>query len=329
MIMSKTKLALGVAAMTGVLVVPQASAHSKAEKVAVATDKKVQALENQVNQMADMMRAMDAELRRVKTQTASMGNNSRVEELETWMASVKNAPVIPDTKDNMVFFRGGFARNDHTRTDLLTGGAASTAILGVGNLTNTGPTSNNGWYIGAGLDFSLDDNLWGLMDNTEVLAELGFEYKNFGTQVSSGRNKAGLAAQNPLCTTVNGAIGGAVSSNIAAGTGAGLAPNSGAHCSQVTVSQFTLSAAPKIKFMKGSKFRPWIIPAGLAIHVISPPSDGVTVFNTGVVFGGGADYKIWEDFYVGADVRYHLTGGDADGVDTDGFTAGGYLGIGF
>ena len=81
--------------------------------------------------------------------------------------------------------------------------------------------------------------------------------------------------------------------------------------------------------MKGSKFRPWIIPAGLAIHVISPPSDGVTVFNTGVMFAGGADYNIWEDIYIGADVRYHLTGDDADGVDTDGFTAGGYVGIGF
>jgi hypothetical protein len=43
----------------------------------------------------------------------------------------------------------------------------------------------------------------------------------------------------------------------------------------VKVSQFTLTASPKVKFMGGSKFRPWIIPVGLAIHVISPPSDGV------------------------------------------------------
>ena len=44
----------------------------------------------------------------------------------------------------------------------------------------------------------------------------------------------------------------------------------------VTVNQFTLTAAPKIKFLEGAKFRPWIIPAGLAIHVISPPSESIT-----------------------------------------------------
>jgi hypothetical protein len=32
---------------------------------------------------------------------------------------------------------------------------------------------------------------------------------------------------------------------------------------------------------------------------------------------------------VGADARYHLTLDDVDGVDTDGFSVGGYLGLGF
>jgi hypothetical protein len=333
MIFKKTKIALSVASaalvMAGALVAPQAVANSKAEKVAAAMDRKVEAMELQIQQMGNMMEAMQAEMTHVKTQSTNNNNDGRFMELENWMASVKNTPTEVRTKDHMVFFRGGYAKMDHSRTDLLTGGAvnADATVAGLGgntNLTNTGPTSDNGWYVGAGFDFSLSDNLWGFMDGTEVLAELQFEYKKFGTQVSTGQHKAGLTAQNPLCTTVNGAIGGAV------GTPAvSLADGSGAHCSQVTVSQFTLSAAPKIKFMKGSKFRPWIIPAGLAIHVISPPSDGVTVFNTGVMFAGGADYNIWEDFYIGADVRYHLTGDDADGVDTDGFTAGGYVGIGF
>jgi hypothetical protein len=97
----------------------------------------------------------------------------------------------------------------------------------------------------------------------------------------------------------------------------------------VTVNQFTLTAAPKIKFMQSSNFRPWIIPSGFGLHVISPPSQSVTVLNPGMMFGGGAEYRLWKDIFVGADARYHLTGSDADGVNTDGLTAGGYLGIGF
>ena len=339
----KTKLVVGIASaaitMAGALVAPQAVAHSKAEKVAVATDRKVEALESQVNQMADMMRAMSAELTRVKAQTVNMGDDTRVTELESWMASVKNAPVVERTQDHMIFFRGGYAHMNHARHDLLTGGAvnanaAAAGLTGNTNLTNVGNASNDGWYVGAGFDFSLNDNLFGLMDGTEVIAELQFEYKRFGKQGFSGRHKAAGftpntngAAQNPLCTTVNGAIGGATGAGGA--TGVGLNANSGAHCNSVTVTQFTLSAAPKIKFMKGSKFRPWIIPIGLAIHVISPPSDGVTYINTGMVFAAGADYNVWDNIYLGADVRYQLSGQDLDGTDIDGFTAGGYIGVGF
>lgn len=81
--------------------------------------------------------------------------------------------------------------------------------------------------------------------------------------------------------------------------------------------------------MEGSKLRPWIIPIGFGVHVISPPSESVTFFNPGIMFGAGVDYKIWKDFYVGVDARYHVTGGKKDGVNVDGLTAGGYVGIGF
>jgi hypothetical protein len=95
------------------------------------------------------------------------------------------------------------------------------------------------------------------------------------------------------------------------------------------VSALTLAASPKIKFMKGSNFRPWLIPAGMEITVISPPSDAITVLNPGMMFGAGADYKIWKDIYAGADVRYHHSFDNVDGVNPDGITAGGYLGLGF
>ena len=304
---NKTKLALGIAAtltIAGALVSPQAMAISKADRVAEAANNKVDALEAQ-------MQAMQAELSRLRAETSrprSSADAGKVQELDQWMNSVKSAPKeSKKSKDNMVFFRGGYAHMFKGRNDILTGG--QTALNGGKDDT----TDKSGYDLGAGFDFSLSDDLFGFMDSTEVLAELMFEYKKFGKQHSQN---AGLPNNNTLCVVGGGIVGADVTTNKSS-------------CSDVTVSQFTLSAAPKVKFMKGSALRPWIIPVGLAMHVISPPSNGVTVFNPGAMFALGADYKIWKDIYVGADARYHWTASDADGVNTDGYTAGGYLGIGF
>ena len=54
----------------------------------------------------------------------------------------------------------------------------------------------------------------------------------------------------------------------------------------VTVKSVYFDSSAKIKFLQGSKFRPWIIPAGLAIHVISPPSESITYVNPGIMFAG-------------------------------------------
>ena len=303
--LKKNKLALGIASATlaiaGVITAPQALSASKAEQVAKATDKKVQALELQVQQMNSMMRAMQSELSRVKA--APPQSDPKVQELNEWMVSVKSQPIKEDTKDNMIFFRGGYAHLNTTRDDILTGSA-----VGVQPVTGVSSSDRDGWYIGAGFDFSVDDNLFGLMDNTEVLAELMFDYREYGKQESPNGNA------NPLCFLVTRSVGGSVP---------------GADCSTVTVSEFTINASPKIKFMKGSKFRPWLIPVGLQITVISPPTDGVTVFQPGMMFGAGADYNLWKNIYAGADVRYNLSLGDTDGVSTDGLTAGGYIGLGF
>lgn len=298
---NKTKLVLGIATatltMAGALVSPQAMALSKADRVAEAANNKVDALEAQ-------MQAMQAELSRLKAAASRPSADAgKVQELDQWMNSVKSAPKESKrSKDNMVFFRGGFAHMNRGRNDLLTGGQT---------VLNSGTTDKSGYDLGAGFDFSLNDNLFGLMDNTEVLAELMFEYKNYDKRSA----QATVLGSNALCATT-----------FLAGSNTNA---TGADCGKVTVSQFTLSAAPKVKFMKGSALRPWVIPVGLAMHVISPPSNGVTVFNPGAMFALGADYKIWKDIYVGADARYHWTANNADGVNTDGYTAGGYLGLGF
>jgi len=201
---------------------------------------------------------------------------------------------------NMVFFRGGYARNDTSRYgDILTDTAGGLGIVPQHN------GDQNGWYFGAGFDFRLSDDAFGFHDSTEILAELMFEYKEFDRQIQT---------LNPLITVVNTAV----TNTPTGGLGA------------VTVSQLTLTASPKIKFMKGSKFRPWIIPAGFGLHVISPPSNGVTVLLPAMHFALGADYNVWKSIYVGADFRYNLTiGSNLDGTSVGGLTTGGYLGIGF
>lgn len=321
--MKKTNTRLAVTAVTltiaGTLVAPQVLAGSKAERMAEAANNKVEALEAQLQAMQYELQALRAEGNR----PVASADSAKVQELDQWMNSVKSQPAKDHTKNDMIFFRGGFAYNDQVRNDLLTGNQFA------GNALGGGVTDQNGWYTGAGFDFSLTDDVWGMANNTEVMAELMFEYKQFGSKhfknaaVSQALQAgSGSVDNNPLCTLINLAANGGTGGAATGAAGSG-------NCSSVNVSQFTLTAAPKIKFMKGSAFRPWIIPVGLGIHVVSPPSNGVTVLNPGAMFAAGAEYQLFKDIKVGMDARYHWTGNSVDGVNTSGLTAGGYLGIGF
>lgn len=313
--MNKTKLVLGMATaltMAGVLVAPQAQAHSKAkkhshhassytassaERMAEAANNKVEALEAQLQSMQYELQTLRAEANR----PVSSADSAKVQELDQWMNSVKSEPAkSAGSKDNMVFFRGGYAHADSLRGGTLDptapGGNSGGALNGaIGN--------QDAWYFGAGFDWSLNDNLFGMMSGTEVLAELMFDYKELGEKAPNGITTAiGTAEKLPV---------------------------PGVNTQTATVNQLTLAASPKIKFFKGQAFRPWLIPVGFELSVISPPSDAITVLNPGMQFGLGADYKIWNNLYVGADARYHYSPDNVDGVNTNGVTAGGYLGIGF
>lgn len=205
---------------------------------------------------------------------------------------------------NMVSFRGGYARNNNDRN-----GDILTDLAGFAGQVNG---EKDGWYVGAGLDLVLSKDFFGFEDSIEVLGEIMFEYKEF--------DNVNLDVA-PLPTLAGTALTGVTDP----GGFTTLSPGS----NSVQVGQFTLTASPKIKFMRGSKFRPWIIPVGLAIHVISPPSDGVTVIEPGMHFAAGMDYNVWKNIFLGADVRYNLTFGDLDGTNLSGFTTGAYVGFGF
>ncbi|MSR17414.1 MAG: porin family protein [Methylococcaceae bacterium] len=264
-----------------------------------SSNAKVDALEAQ-------LQSMQAEIRSLR---AASGHHvdpdtAKVQELDQWMTSVKHeGHSSKDSKDNMVFFRGGYGYNVDKRGGTLD----PTNANGVGTI-NGAISNRDAWYFGAGFDFSVNDNLFGMMQGTEVLAELMFDYKQLGERKANGLT-AGVTTLIPAASTALG--GGGVNSQTA------------------TVNSLSLAASPKIKFLKGHNFRPWLIPAGFELSIISPPSDAITVLNPGMMFGAGADYKIWKDIYAGADVRWHQSFDNLDGINTNGLTAGGYLGLGF
>jgi len=331
--MKKTQLAAAIAlAVSGAMIAPQASAGDH------------KGMQAQINALSGMMKSMQKELKRVK----SAGGSQSLQEWENTVNAVK----VLKQKKNRVTFRGGFARNDNSRIgDILTdanwdgsGGGINIGGLGVNTADLTGNNPNgdrDGWYFGAALDHHINSDLFGISDligvPMEVLAEIMFEYKEFD-RANLNRAPLPTAANDSVNAIIqNGgmdSLAGVVCSTDALSTaGVGLTAGGvgpyGACGNSVTVTQFTLSASPKIKFMEGSNFRPWVIPAGFGFHVISPPSDGVTYITGGVQFAVGADYKIWEDIYAGGDIRYHLTSNATDGVNVDGMTAGGYVSLGF
>jgi opacity protein-like surface antigen len=257
-------------------------------------------LQQQILDMQRQMRDLEARLAECCNQDSSA--------LEERVALLERRPV---KKDSMIFFRGGYARNDSNRTGDL--------LVSVQNLLGTNG-SKEGWYAGAGIEHQLTEDLFGLWDGANIWGEIVFDYKQFSrTQL----NQIGFAVGTTLAATANAIPATLTNPGLNAGP---LAPVGSVH-----VTQFTLSASPKVKFMPDSKFQPWIIPIGFDINVISPPSDGVTVLNAGVQFGAGAEYNVWKNLVVGADARYHYTFNKQvlSGVNTNGLTAGGYLGFKF
>ncbi len=295
MTLNKNKLALGVAAaaLSAAFIAPQAQA---ADRSADASARKTEALEMKMQEMAATMAAMQAELGRVKAaSTEATTASAKVQELDQWMASVKSTPEAASAKDNLVAVRGGFSNLDHAR-----GAADFTANDTVGSLLSDNH-SNQGFYFGGAFDYNVNNDLFGLVDDTSFAIELGLEYAQYGR------------GNNNLIPTVTALCNADQSYNGCKSTDARL----------------RISASPKIKFMHGSKLRPWLIPAGLDINILGVPSNAVSVLNAGLQSGAGVEYDIFRGIVLGTDVRYHYSTSKLDGTPTDGFTTGGYVGFKF
>lgn len=79
---------------------------------------------------------------------------------------------------------------------------------------------------------------------------------------------------------------------------------------EVSVSELAVVIAPKYRFGGLGNFRPWIIPAGLAFLVNSPPSNTTNYLDVGYHAGVGAEYQIIKELAVGVDYRYTVGAGD-------------------
>jgi hypothetical protein len=277
---------------------------------------------SRITDLEEKIRELQQEVRDLKNQEPA-----NVSGLEERVSKLESAPPPVCTgcdgdTGNVVFFRGGYfgARNDR----------AYEVFTDLYGLAGRVQNEDNGWYIGAGFDFVLTKDVWGMMSKNSgiwVDAELGVEWKRLES----------LAA-----TDASGAIRVVPGATAILTQNAGLAPGvltgntpvlnaAAASLRGITMSYLTVSAAPKIKFMEtpGSKLHPWVIPAGMAFHVASPPSNAGTVLAPGVMFGAGLEYDLWRGIKVGIDGRYHLVSDELDGLKIDHYTLGGYVGIGF
>jgi len=326
-IISKTSL-ITLAVASAVAVAPQAAFAHKTGKAHKHTSARsasrssssasapVSSTDARLRQLEAEVQTLRGELGRTRAETKS-AVSSIAQKSEAQNAAVEAKLVEHESKSkdnkNTLFFRGGYAGMTHNRGDelLVSNGALNGAAIQ--NIENGGA----GWYIGAGIDHRLTNDLWGMTDLIALDGELMFEYKNFG------------ASTNTLVAAASTAVG----------------PVGTLGTIQNQVTQFTLSASPKLKFNTGTVFTPWIIPFGLSLNVISPPSSGVTVLNPGLMLGVGGEAEFMKSIVAGVDFRYNFTGGDLaqtnyyglggrtpvqlKGVSTDGLTAGGYLGFKF
>jgi len=251
-------------------------------------------MQAQINALSSMMKSMQKELKRVK----SAGGSQSLQEWENTVNAVKEL----SEKRHMASVRGGWMHMNNAR-----GNNTNLASTGYGEDLLTSSVDADAFYYGANFDYEINDDFFGLLPGAAFNIDFGIEYSELGDREQSG-----------LYTLLNAVHGGVVGSM---------------KQQTVTVNMLRVNVSPKVKLSEVDlgvvSVRPWIIPIGIDFNVISPPSDAVTVLNTGMNFGLGAEVDLLAGIVTGVDARYHYTPDDVDGVDTDGFTLGGSVGFKF
>lgn len=294
---NKTKLVLGIAAATltvaGTLVSTDAMAHAKKAKAHVVTESSSSYSSSTTSHSNAKMDALEAQLQNMQAEILSLRAQANRP------ASNPEAGKVQELDQWMTDVKSGKAKVEAPKDHLFSvrGGwmHQNDNRDGTGTLSNAAfGADRDAHYYGGAIDFNVNNDLFGLMNHTSFGIEFGVEYAQLAESKPNGANV------------------------LAGGTG-----------QPADVNQLRINASPKVKFMHGNKFRPWLIPVGLDINIISPPSSAITVLNTGMQFGAGAEYELLRGIVIGADGRYHHSFDNIDGVDTDGFTLGGSVGFKF
>ncbi|MGI9214013.1 MAG: hypothetical protein ACR2HF_16210 [Methylococcaceae bacterium] len=178
---NKTGLtALVTASIALAAIAPQTALADKHNtKSSVSGTSSVQAdLERRLQMMEDEMRALRSELSRTRheAQSASDKVDAHQQKVEQHIA---DSASHTDSKDDLIFFRGGFASMEHPRNSELL--LNNDTLRGLGVSSQFDAKDGNGWYVGAGFDHRLTSDMWGLTDVASLDGEVMFEYKNFGT----------------------------------------------------------------------------------------------------------------------------------------------------
>ncbi|SMF94526.1 hypothetical protein SAMN02949497_1844 [Methylomagnum ishizawai] len=280
-----------------------AEKHHHATTSSTASSSAVNSMERRLEQMEAEMQSLRSDLARARTDARQASEKVDAQQQQVEQ-ELAQVKQEEDASNDLLFFRGGFTHMSQSRNNEL--------LLNNQYLNPAGPVANedgDGWYVGAGFDHRLTSDMWGMSDMIAVDGEVMFQYMNFGSSYNA------------------------------------LIPFASSSAVQIKnqLTQLTITASPKIKFnLMDGALRPWIIPFGLSINVISPPSSGVTVLDPGLQLGTGVEYQIWKSLWAGIDFRYNFTGGDLNYKTTlpggtvllnktniDGLTTGAYLGFGF
>ncbi|MGH8653288.1 MAG: hypothetical protein ACREYE_14480 [Gammaproteobacteria bacterium] len=251
----------------------------------------LQRLKQEAQEPSVQVRKLDGRMGRVEESVKQQAEQTPVSTLEVTDLEERVARVerVEKEKNSTIFFRGGYTNIDDSARGFESFTDTHNTI-GLG----TNHSADEGWYVGGAVEHSLTTDLWGILPGTEALGEISLEYKKYETQPQT------VVVPTAECALATAFIGGAGALNL--GNLAGCVVTG-----DIALTMFTVSASPKIKFMEGSPLRPWIIPAGLDFHVISPPSDSATYLDVGVQFAAGVEYEIIPGVVAGIDGRYHLT----------------------
>lgn len=153
---------------------------------------------DRVKELESRLQVIQNELEKVKSQSSQV--TQKVDSIEQ---KVTEADKKESIEGHMLFFRGGFAHSAQHRN----GTSIISSVVPAGAQDQA---DKNAWYFGAGFDWNLTRDVWGLVPKTNIFAELMIEYKEFGSHVkgnarqwthATGRWRIGSSGCN--CQSIN------------------------------------------------------------------------------------------------------------------------------